>query len=121
MLLIDFDLDQPSLGSWFMDQIDYEHTVNAVYFDDVSIHDAIVPITPRLHILPSRVDNRQIGIDRFAKKLVADMEARYDIVLIDTPPVGESSQTLYLSNVSSNCLYVMRYDYAWCDAIEESL
>ena len=121
VLLIDFDLGQPALGSYFMDSIDYNHTVNAVYFDDVSVQEAIVHITPQLHLLPARLDSRQIGINRFAKKLVANMESRYDIVLIDTPPVGESSQTLYLSNVSSNCLYVIRYDYAGCDAIEESL
>lgn len=121
VLLIDFDLSSPSLGGFFLDDIDYMHTVNAVYFDDASVQQAIIPITNNLFLLPARLDKRHMGIDRFAKKLVAQMESAYDIILMDTAPVGETSEALYFSNVSNNALFVIRYDFAPCDVIEDSL
>lgn len=121
VLLIDFDLTSPSLGSFFLDEIDYMHTVNAVYFDDTSVQKAIIRINENLYLLPARLDKRHMGVDRFAKKLVAQMENEYDVVLIDTAPVGESSETLYFSNVSNSAMFVIRYDYTSCDVIEESI
>ena len=102
VLLIDFDLTSPTLGSFFMDEVNYENTINAVYFDDVSVDDALVRVNPNLYLLMARLDKRPIGIDLFAKKLVARLESEFDVVIMDTPPVGENSDTLYFSSISQN-------------------
>ena len=121
VLLIDFDLSSPNLGGYFMDDIPYKNTVNAVYFDDVSVEDALVRVSPNLYLLMASLDNRYISIDRFAKKLVSQLEVEFDVVILDTPPLGENSDTLYFNSVSRNALYVIRYDYAGCDVITENI
>ena len=121
VLLIDFDLSSPNLGGYFMDEIPYKNTVNAVYFDDVSVEDALVRVSPNLYLLMASLDKRRISIDRFAKKLVSQLEAEFDVVILDTPPLGENSDTLYFNSVSRNALYVIRYDYAGCDVISENI
>ena len=121
VLLIDFDLTSPTLGSFFMDEVNYENTINAVYFDDVSVDDALVRVNPNLYLLTARLDKRPIGIDLFAKKLVARLESEFDVLIMDTPPVGENSDTLYFSSISQNALYVIRHDYAVCDLISENI
>lgn len=121
VLLIDFDLSSPNLGSYFMDEINYKNTVNAVYFDDVSVNDALVRVSPNLYLLMASLDKRHISIDRFAKKLVSQLETEFDVVILDTPPLGENSDTLYFNSVSRNALYVIRYDYAGCDVISENI
>ncbi len=121
VLLIDFDLSSPALGGCFLDEIDDMHTVNAVYFDEASAREAIIKINENLDILPAKLDKRHMGINRFAKKLVAQMQEEYDIVLLDTEPVGESSEMLYFSSVSDSALFVIRYDYTPCDQIESSV
>ena len=121
VLLIDFDLSSPNLGGYFMDEIPYKNTVNAVYFDDVSVEDALVRVSPNLYLLMASLDKRRISIDRFAKKLVSQLEAEFDVVILDTPPLGENSDTLYFNSVSRNALYVIRYDYAGCDVISKNI
>ena len=121
VLLIDFDLTDPNLGSYFMNEVGYKHTINAVYFDDVSVDDALVCVSPNLYLLTASLDKRHITIDRFAKKLVSQLETEFDVVILDTPPLGENSETLYFNTVSPNALYVIRYDYASCDVIAENI
>lgn len=121
VLLIDFDLSSPSLGGCFLDDIDYMHSINAVYFDETSTKEAIIKINENLDILPAKLDKRHMGVNRFAKKLVTQMQEEYDIVLLDTEPVGESSEMLYFSTVSNSALFVIRYDFTPCDQIESSV
>ena len=49
--------------------------------------------------------------DRFGQ-LLAEMKGRYDMVILDTPPVGLVSETLDLIRLADISLFVVRYNYS---------
>jgi len=49
--------------------------------------------------------------DRFGE-LLEEMKGRYDMVVLDTPPVGLVSETLDLIRLADISLFVVRYNYS---------
>jgi len=63
---------------------------------DVSISNAVIPVTDNLHLLPSSLDNSQlehvlnsqqsINITNFFDELLEPIKNNYDLIVIDCPP-----------------------------------
>ncbi|WP_375582920.1 GumC family protein [Cyclobacterium xiamenense] len=49
--------------------------------------------------------------DRFAQ-LLQQMRERYEVIILDTPPVGLVSESLDLLHLADACLFVVRYNYS---------
>ena len=120
-LLIDFDTRNPSLGTLFMDKVDYIHSLNALYRGDAVEEDAITPLTGYLDLLPSVLEHNTVLLDGAVMDMIQRLTNRYEYIIMDSAPVGEVSETLSLNRVANTVLYVIEYDSTPLPAIQNAL
>ena len=120
-LLIDFDYKNPTIGSLFLNQVDYNRSLNALYRGEVTERDAITMMTGYLDILPTVLDHNPFSIDSTIIEMIDRLKDKYEYIIIDAPPVGQESETLSLNQIASTVLYVARYDVATIPEIQASL
>lgn len=120
-LLIDFDIRNPSLGTLFMDKVDYAHSLNALYRGDATEEDAITPLTGYLDLLPAVLEHNAIMLDGAVTDLIQRLSEKYEYIIMDSAPVGEVSETLSLNRVATTVLFVIEYDSTPLPAIQNSL
>ena len=121
VLLIDFDVRNPSLGSLFVDKVDYYHSLNALYHGETTQEDAITHVTGFLDLLPSILERSSLPLDEAMMAMVSKMIPSYDYVLMDTAPVGQTSDTMNLNRIADAAIFVIRYDTATMPEIQEAL
>lgn len=121
VLLIDLDIRNPSLGGLFLDKVDYEHTLNALYRGDASPEDAITSLTGYLDLLPSILEPKEIPLGDALLSLIQELAQNYDYVLMDSAPVGRVAETLSLNRIAKTAVFVIRYDYSDLNTIRDSL
>lgn len=121
VLLIDLDVQNPSLSGMFLHKPQYEHSLNAAVNDDIPVMDAIVQMERNLDLVPTRMEKKRIMIDRRLGDIINCFKENYDLILIDTAPVGQVSDTMQTSQIADKALYVIRYDTVWIDVIQDSI
>lgn len=121
VLLIDLDTRNPGLGGLFIEQIDYNHSLNALYRGDVSLEDAITPLTGYLDLMPAVLEHNAISFDNTIFDMIKKLSADYEFIIIDTAPVGVYAEVLNLNQVADVAVYVVRYDYASMQSVREAL
>ncbi len=121
VLLIDFDFRNPGLGGMFLDTVEYERSLNALYRGDINESEAITTLTGYLDLLPTVVERRGIMMDETTLNLVRRLAQNYDYVLMDTPPVGMVADAMSLNQIADSVLFVMRYDHATLSVIRDAL
>lgn len=121
VLLIDLDLRNPGLGRLFLNQVDYHHSLNALYRGEATQAEAITTLTGYLDLLPSVLERHAISMDGTIVELIQNLSRDYDYVIMDAPPVGQESQTLSLNQLAESVLFVIRYDNASLPDIRSSL
>ncbi len=120
-LLIDFDTRNPNLGALFLNKVDYEHSLNALYRGDVTTEEAITTLSGYLDLLPAVLEHNAISVDNMLIELVENLKQRYEYVIMDAPPVGEVSGTLSLNQVADSVLFVIGYDQSSLPEIQSAL
>ncbi len=120
-LLIDFDYKNPTIGSLFLNQVDYNRSLNALYRGEINETEAITVMTGYLDILPMVLDHNPFTLDSVIIEMVERMKEKYQYIIIDAPPVGQESETLSLNQLASTVLYVCRYDVATIPEIQAAL
>lgn len=120
-LLMDFDYRNPMLGSLFLNNLDYNHSLNALYRGEISESDAITTMTGYLDILPMVMEHNLISFDGVIMDLITRLKEQYEYVIIDAPPVGKESETLSLNQVANTVLFVAAYDSSSIPEIQASL
>ena len=121
VLLLDLDTRNPRLGGQFLEKVDYEHTLNAVYRGTSDAQEAITHLTGMLDILPTMLEGKPLPIDEAMCTLIAGLKQQYDLVLVDTAPVGKVAETMSLGQVLDTILFVLRFDGASMNQIREAL
>lgn len=121
VLLIDFDFRNPGLGGMFLNTVEYERSLNALYRGDINESEAITTLTGYLDLLPTVVERRGIMMDETTLDLVRRLAQNYDYVLMDTPPVGMVADAMSLNQIADSVLFVMRYDHATLSVIRDAL
>lgn len=121
VLIIDFDLRNPQLGSFFLEKVEYDHSLNALYRGDINEVEAITPLTGYLDILPAVLERNTISLDSNISNLVKKLSENYDYVLMDTAPVGLSANILSLNEIATSALLVVRHDTASMQEIRDTL
>lgn len=121
VLLVDLDTRSPHLGGMFLTKPDYSHSLNALYRGETDIEDAVTHLTGTLDILPTLLETRPLPLDEAMCALINRLKADYDIVLIDTAPVGQVAETMSLSHVLDTMIFVVRFDGASMSQIREAL
>lgn len=120
-LVIDFDTRNPGLGGLFLNKVSYEHSLNALYRGETNKEEAITHLTGCLDILPAVLERRPLPMDDAMLDMIRDLEQDYDIVLLDTAPVGQVADTMSLNQLADVALFVVRYDGASLDVIRSSV
>lgn len=121
VLLIDLDIQNPSLSGIFLHKPQYEHSLNAAVNDDIPPMDAIVPLEHNLDLVPTRLEKKRIMIDRRLGDIINLFKEHYDLILIDTAPVGQVADTMQTSQLTDKALYIIRYDTVWIDVIQDNI
>ncbi len=120
-LLIDFDMRNPSLGTFFMDKVDYAHSLNALYRNEATEEDAITSLTGYLDLLPAILEHNALSMDTTITELIQRLSDTYEYIILDSAPVGEASETLSLNRVANTVLFVVGYDSTPLPVIQNSL
>ncbi len=120
-LLVDCNVKNPTLGSLFMNTVDYEHSLNALYRGETREQDAVTTLTGYLDLLPMVLEHNPIPMDSMVLELIQKIAQGYDYVILDAPPVGKEADTLSLNEIASMALFVTGYDQASIPEIQAAL
>lgn len=121
VLLIDFDVRNPALGSLFLEKVDYLQSINALYRGETSKDEAITNLTGYLDLLPAMLEHHELPLDEAMLALVRELSVEYDYVLMDTAPVGRVADTMNLNRIAKSAIFVVRYDTTSINEIREAL
>lgn len=120
-LLIDLDTRNPSLGTLFMEKVEYAHSLNALYRADAVEADVITPLTGYLDLLPAVREHMALSLDGTVADLIQRLSENYEYIIMDSAPVGEASEVLGLNRLANAVLYVIKYDSTPLPAIQSAL
>lgn len=120
-LLIDFNIRAPRLGTLFLSDVDYAHSLNALYRGDATIEEAVTTLTGHLDLLPTVLEHTPLPMDSTIEELIRQLSEKYEYVVIDAGSVGQISDTLSLNRVANSVLFVVGHDSATIPEIQSSL
>ena len=120
-LLVDLDTRNPSLGTLFVEKVEYSHSLNALYRGDATEEDVITPLTGYLDLLPAVREHATLSLDGTVSELIQRLSGEYDYIILDSAPVGEASEVLGLNRIAGTVLYVIKYDSTPLPAIQSAL
>lgn len=115
VVLVDADLRRPSVHLRF--RTGNKIGLTTVLTGKSTLREALVtvPSVPTLHVLPSGplapMPAELLGSPEMAK-LVQDLRAEYDFILIDTPPILTVTDAAVLVSLSDGVVLVLRYGQA---------
>ena len=121
VLVVDFDTRNPKLGGMFLNKVEYPHSVNALYRGDTTTEEAITHLTANLDILPAVLERVPLPFDAPLLEMVSDLKQHYDVVLMDTAPVGLVADTMSLNLLADVALLVVRFDGASMETIRDAM
>ena len=120
-LAVDLDFQNPMLGGMFIRRIDPVKTVNALYRGETLQMDAIQPVSGKLDLLPALLEKDPIPLNTAVGELIQRLRSDYDVVLLDTPPVGEVADTMVLYELTDQAVFVIQYDGTTFNALRNAL
>ncbi len=111
VLLIDADLRRPVQHSIL--GVSNRFGLTNVLLRDVPVEEAIKATSvPNLHFLPSgRLPRTSLGIldPKRIGELITSLKSKYDVVLIDTPPLVGISDSSIIAKEADGCIIVVQY------------
>ena len=110
VLLVDMDTRNPKLGGLFLNKVDNENSINGLYHGDTTKEKAITSVTGKLDILPAILERVPLSYDSGMLDLVKSCKNDYDVILIDSLPVGQFAETLSLNEITDKVLFIVRFD-----------
>lgn len=110
VLMVDFDTRNPELGPRFLKEVDFGHSLNALYRGEIEESEAITSINGYLDILPVVLEHNPIPLDGTVLDLINKISVNYDYVIMDTTSVGQFSDALNLNRIADYALLVVGFD-----------
>lgn len=120
-LLLDLNTRAPSLSGMFLQNVDYNRTLNALYKGESSAQEAVISLTGYLDLLPLILERNAVPLDGTLFKLLEGIMKPYEYVIIDASSVGRSSDVLRLNQLAKNVLFVVRYDTTPLPAVQDAI
>ncbi len=120
-LLLDLDVKHPGIGKLFFESVPHERSLNAVLVNECLPQDAVIHLTSYLDILPLRVETRSVRLTNTIFEKLRQLGDKYDIVVIDAPPVDKVMEVLNLYELTKECVFMIRQDKASQDIISENI
>lgn len=121
VLLVDLDVRNPTLGTMFLRKVAYTHSLNALYRGDTDLESAITHLTGNLDLLSTILERKEIPLSDEITQMIQVLSKSYDMVIIDTPPIGMVSDSLNLNKIVKDVLFVVRFDYTDLKSIRNAL
>lgn len=121
VLLIDLDSKNPHLGSMFLEKVNYNHSLNALYRGEATVEEAITTLTGYLDLMPAVLEHNSFTVDNAVFDMIHNLMDHYEFIIIDTTSIEESPQVLSLNKAADLAVFVMRYDYASMQSIQNAL
>ena len=121
VLVVDFDTRNPKLGGMFLNKVEYTDSINALYRGETPWEEAITSLTGNLDILPAVLERKPLPLDDALLKLVSELRTHYDVILMDTAPVGQVADTMSLNQLADVALLVVRFDGASLENIRDAM
>lgn len=121
VLVVDFDTRNPRLGGHFLNKVEYKNSINALYRGETTREEAITSLTGNLDILPAVLERKTIPFDDALLELVSSLKEEYNVILMDTAPVGQVADTMSLNQLADIALLVVRFDKASLEIIRDAL
>lgn len=121
VLLVDFDIHNPTLGKFFLDKAEERKPLNALSQGDISPNEAITPINNFLDLLPACMGDFKLSFDEAVMEQVRSLAANYDFLLMDASPMGTEPDMLALNHISDAVLFVADCDSTGIREIRDSL
>lgn len=110
VLAVDFNFRNPMLTGLFFRHFDPIHSINALYQGRTLPRDAVLPVSGTLDLLPALLERNPLQLNGAAMDLIRRMREEYDVILLDTPPVGQIADTMALNELTTQSLFVVEYD-----------
>lgn len=110
VLLIDADLRRPSIAE--LCGVEPDVGLTTVLRGAISAQEAIVPGGDSLSVLPAGAlppNPGQLLGSEAMRTLLATLSARYDYIVIDSPPLLSASDALGLAHIADGAIVVARY------------
>lgn len=123
VLLIDGDLRKPTVDRYFDINTDFGLTNILLDKDIESREFQLIPKIPNLKIVPSGPippNPSELLSSRRMAEFLEEMKAKYDIVLIDAPPIGMVTDAAILSTLVDGTLLVCRQNSTKMDALKRA-
>ena len=113
-LLIDCDLRRPSLRATFEFKKEQKGLTQYIEsgggaFEDI-IHRTEIPELDLIHSGKISKHPHELVTSDALKKLVAEVEKKYDRIVIDSPPILAVSDPLIIASLADGLLYVTKFD-----------
>ncbi len=121
VLAVDLDFQNPTLAGMFFRDVDPQRSINALYLGKILPKDAVMSVNGTLDILPALLERDAISLNGAALDLIGRLREDYDIILLDTPPVGQIADTMALNVVTEQALFVIQHDGMTQAALQEAL
>lgn len=115
VIILDLDMRKPRAQHAFnLEQ--NEMGISSILSGGLSWRDCInVTKTPNLHFIPSGIippNPAELLEGEYFDQLLTELKAEYDIILLDTPPIGLVSDGIIALKKSNHSLFVIRADYS---------
>jgi capsular exopolysaccharide synthesis family protein len=124
-LIIEADLRSPSHSSSLRVTPDPDATVEPLrYYASLSECIRLVPDIENLYILPSPGPVRQSAAileSSEIRRLMEDVRQRFDLVILDTPPLGLSNDALLIQPYTDGIVLVARPNYTQENMLSEAI
>ena len=115
VLVMDMDLRQPKFHKVF-DKISMHRGISTMLIGKDKIEDCIVPSEiENLDLLPSGPippNPSELIMSEKADQMFKELKSRYDMIFMDTPPVGIVTDGLLVMKKADIKIYVMRAEYS---------
>lgn len=121
VLLIDLNMENPSLGKRFKHQAEYKHSLNAAYQGEIPLQEAVFSLASNLDLLPSMPEGDRLPIDEHLREMIDTLRRDYDYVLLDAASVGQDADTLQIARMADSAVFVIRHDLVWVDVIQSCI
>lgn len=113
-LLINMDMRKPTLHKVF--DIPNDKGVSTLLAGASSLKETIRPTAYKnLHVIPSGPvppNPSELIHDAFTEKMLSKLKEVYDVIIVDTPPVGLVTDARMLLDMADTTIYVVRADYS---------
>ncbi|BAV09130.1 protein involved in gliding motility EpsB [Filimonas lacunae] len=114
-VLMELDLRKPKVASYL--NIDAENGFSNYMVSNLPLYKIIVPSgIEKLDLLPSGPlppNPAELLLHEKMNDLIAELRDSYDVIIMDTPPVGLVTDAQILASYATTCLYMVRIDYTY--------